>query len=115
MNMISSSNSMNPWCHRQLSDFLFYLCPECDFKDPNQQKFIEHASNFHPMSKEIFGITEKKVDCENNIETEEDYIDNELEEVLDEEKTLENNQKSVTELFETISSKVGSVRFKCYK
>ena len=110
MNMISSSNSMNPWCHRQLSDFLFYLCPECDFKDQNQQNFIEHASNFHPLSKEIFEIKEN-IDSENNIETSEDYVDHEE----DEEKTFENDQKSVTELFETISSKVGSVRFKCYK
>ena len=107
MNMISSSNSSNPWCQKQLSDFIFYLCPECDFKDQNQQNFIEHASNFHPLSKEIFEIK----DSENNIETSEDYVDHEEEE----EKTFENDQKSVTELFETISSKVGSVRFKCYK
>ena len=42
---------MNPWAVSDLEEFLFFCCPECDFKKKNIDEFLNHAINIHPDSK----------------------------------------------------------------
>ena len=41
---------VNPWSTvEDLSEFLNYCCPECDWKDQNKQNFVNHASTYHTL------------------------------------------------------------------
>ena len=42
----------NPWSARNLDEFLYYCCPECDTKDQSKEVFIKHALDNHPNSRE---------------------------------------------------------------
>ena len=42
---------MNPWAVSNLEEFLFFCCPECDFKKKNIDEFLNHAISIHPDSK----------------------------------------------------------------
>ena len=42
----------NPWNVKNLDEFLFYWCPECDQKDPSKVTFVQHALDNHPNSRE---------------------------------------------------------------
>ena len=42
-----SLDDFNPWHVNHVSSFLYYCCPECDFKIPTEEKFIEHAIANH--------------------------------------------------------------------
>ena len=42
----------NPWIVKSLQDFQTYICPKCDFENPVQSEFIEHALDFHEGFKE---------------------------------------------------------------
>ena len=44
--------SNNPWEVSNLECFLFYCCPECDFKSQNVQSFGSHAHLKHPNAQE---------------------------------------------------------------
>jgi hypothetical protein len=37
----------NPWAVDSLRKFLFYNCPECDFKAKDEPTFQKHAFNSH--------------------------------------------------------------------
>jgi hypothetical protein len=37
----------NPWAVDSLSRFIFYNCPECDFKAKDEPSFQNHAVEFH--------------------------------------------------------------------
>ena len=56
------TNNENPWTQKKSSDFLFYVCPECDFKDRNEENFKLHSTQNHSRSKEIFIETKIKVE-----------------------------------------------------
>ena len=45
---------MNPWDVPNIEVFAktFYCCPECDVKEESNEKFIKHALNEHPNSRE---------------------------------------------------------------
>ena len=47
-------SSKNPWLAKNLKDFWFLNCPECDYKTKIQNKFEGHAVKNHPLSREIF-------------------------------------------------------------
>ena len=47
-------NNNNPWHMTSISDFLYYCCAECNFKDKIEKNFIGHATSEHPKSREIF-------------------------------------------------------------
>ena len=42
-----SLDDFYPWHVNHVSSFLYYCCPECDFKIPTEEKFIEHAIANH--------------------------------------------------------------------
>ena len=53
----------NPWIVKSLQDFQTYICPKCDFENPVQSEFIEHALDFHEGFKEslLWKNVEKKM------------------------------------------------------
>ena len=44
-------NHENPWEVSNLENFLFYCCPQCDYKCQDVSNFESHAEENHPMSK----------------------------------------------------------------
>ena len=42
----------NPWVFESLIDFLYYNCPDCDFKSKEKEKFISHAVDNHGQCRE---------------------------------------------------------------
>ena len=40
---LEASDASNPWMVDNVSVFLNYCCPECDFKEKNLQLFSDHA------------------------------------------------------------------------
>ena len=40
----------NPWAVKNLDDFLFFCCPECNVKDQSKESFLKHALDKHPKS-----------------------------------------------------------------
>ena len=42
-----SSGFTNPWFVQTFDDFLFYCCPECDYKCQFHDAFHQHALNSH--------------------------------------------------------------------
>ena len=47
---ISDFANGNPWIVCKFEDFLFYWCPECNFKTSEKSVFIKHAIIAHPLS-----------------------------------------------------------------
>ena len=47
------SEGKNPWHFKDLEDFLYYCCPECNQKNQSKDYFLEHALHEHPKSKEF--------------------------------------------------------------
>ena len=102
---------INPWHMTSLSDFLFYCCVECNFKDKNEEKFVYHATSHHPKSREIFANNIIEVPENQDIyeqSTNEDDVKSDLEDIDD------NTYVDKKEVFhEVISQVIGDVRFKC--
>ena len=63
-------NLDNPWSVSDLSEFLKYCCPECDFKDINVQVFSNHAKISHKNASTFF-------QNENIIENDSSHIEEE--------------------------------------
>ena len=77
--VITEQKNTNPWHMTSITDFLYYCCAECNFKDKIEENFIGHATSEHPKSREIF---------ENN-QTFDEIPDNKLEENSTDESTNE--------------------------
>ena len=50
------SNFQNPWSVEDVSVFLNYCCPECDYKNQDVTIFSEHALHNHLNATALFGI-----------------------------------------------------------
>jgi hypothetical protein len=50
MEMKVERQEFNPWDVVSIFDFTYYLycCPECDWKEPSKQEFVNHALTYHP-------------------------------------------------------------------
>ena len=46
----------NPWSVEDVSVFLNYCCPECDYKDQDLNVFSEHALHNHLNATALFGV-----------------------------------------------------------
>ena len=44
--------SESPWSVEDLSQFLWYCCPECEDRNQSKELFLEHAMIQHPDSQE---------------------------------------------------------------
>ena len=64
----------NPWNVKNLDEFLYYWCPECDNKDQYKDLFVKHALETHPNSREyIVRLAIKKEEDEDDV-AQEDFI-----------------------------------------
>ena len=54
----------NPWNVNDVSDFLKYCCPECDFTDQNLPQFTDHALENHVLSNILFNNANQQEDSE---------------------------------------------------
>ena len=53
---------VNPWIEvEDLSEFLNYCCPECDYKDKNEQSFSYHALQTHKNATIFFASNKEKL------------------------------------------------------
>ena len=60
----------NPWVVKNLKDFQFYVCPECDVKEKFLETFLQHALNEHDKAKETLPkiiVKAEFEDEENNV------------------------------------------------
>ena len=76
------TTNSNPWIIKNLEEFLYYCCPECDNKNQSKNNFINHVLSFHPMAKQYLETIESlkiedSSDCidEENVENECDIDD----------------------------------------
>ena len=58
------SEAYNPWNVPNVTEFLYFCCPECDlnFRQENKNSFLQHANQHHPKSHEYlpqFGLKAK--------------------------------------------------------
>ena len=77
---------VNPWTTvEDLSEFLNYCCPECDYKDKNEQSFSYHALQTHKNATIFFASNKEKLTIgkigtkskmESNIDVLHEYEDN---------------------------------------
>ena len=66
--MTGIEEKFNPWQANFLDDFLFYCCPECDFKHDAKSSFVSHALIQHPLSRAIVPTLKSKVsNCDTNV------------------------------------------------
>ena len=50
--MTEDSQQQNVWGLKNIDEFLYYCCPECDVKDQSKENFLKHALDHHPNSKD---------------------------------------------------------------
>ena len=46
----------NPWLVESIEPFLYFNCPECDFKAKENNLFQNHSVENHPLSFVFFGV-----------------------------------------------------------
>ena len=51
----NSGKTKNPWCVDDVSAFLKFCCPECNYHIPDIQMFSDHAAENHINSRALFG------------------------------------------------------------
>ena len=51
MEKFEFEDKINPWGVESLDDFLFFCCPECDYRNGSKSSFIKHALINHSGSK----------------------------------------------------------------
>ena len=67
-------NQQNPWFVKDLEEFLYFCCPECDIKNRSKELFLKHALDFHPNAKEhLFYLNVKTENHENSDIIKEDF------------------------------------------
>ena len=108
--VIIEQKNTNPWHMTSISDFLYYCCIECGFKDRNEEKFIGHATAEHPKSREIFENNQTFVESE---KIEENSNDESTNEDIKSDTDCDNLDDKKEVFYEVISQVVGDVRFKC--
>ena len=71
-----------------MEQFLYFNCPECEFKEQNKENFVEHALIKHPKAQECLlqFTTIKK-----------EFVEEDIEE--NNEENFENNQSNEEEYF----------------
>ena len=50
----------SPWCVKNIEEFLYFVCPECEMKDQCKELFVKHALDQHPNAREYLVHVEMK-------------------------------------------------------
>ena len=45
----------NPWHVESILAFYYLKCPECEFNSKEENNFVHHAKEYHPLSNVLFG------------------------------------------------------------
>ena len=45
----------NPWHVESILAFYYLKCPECEFDSQEENNFVHHAKEYHPLSNVLFG------------------------------------------------------------
>ena len=127
----------NPWAGKNLDDFVYFCCPECDEKDQSKEAFLQHALENHPKFKEFYpeyavkqeifegddyiseipNNKENKYDIEAKMKQSDDYVKNELVESVEvkcEVQPMDDNENDFSEFneyHEGISNVIGDETF----
>lgn len=51
------NTSVNPWLVENFDEFLFYCCPECNYKSRLHSEFNSHALMAHPLARDALVST----------------------------------------------------------
>ena len=46
----------NPWKFNSTQEYLYFCCVECEFKDKNEELFLNHVQSSHFMGRNVFAI-----------------------------------------------------------
>ena len=65
----------NPWNVHEVSMFLKYCCPECDYQITQLDIFEDHATSSHELSKILFENIDKFVETKNGFQIKEEVND----------------------------------------
>ena len=65
--------SKNPWKVSSVEDFLYYSCPECEFKASKKSEFYKHALSVHPRAVDSIDSSESNQNNPWNVKTFEDF------------------------------------------
>ena len=60
--------SANPWIVGSYQEFLFYNCPECEYKSKELGHFHQHAVNVHELAKDALNAIEVKESEKDSLE-----------------------------------------------
>ena len=93
----------NPWSVKNIEEFLYYCCPECEVKDQSKESFLKHALDQHPNSKDSIFSLEFKNEFHENDENDGYFHENVKVkcEITEEDKQLDvlkNNQNNISKL-----------------
>ena len=61
--------SANPWIVGSYQEFLFYNCPECEYKSKELGQFHQHAVNIHELAKDALNTIELKESDKDSLES----------------------------------------------
>ena len=59
---MKKKKKINPWSVHNIDEFLYYCCPECDFKVKDGDSFEEHALLSHEQAKTyLLSVSESNI------------------------------------------------------
>ena len=101
---LEASDASNPWMVDNVSVFLNYCCPECDFKAKNLKLFSNHALENHEEALVLFEEVLSEAKNDNSDTYKEDQMDSNTE---NEEVGLRVDMKSHEKQTDQVSDKSG--------
>ena len=102
----------NPWTVGNVDEFLFYCCPECDFKNGTRLEFITHAIANHPKSHSHITHEIKQEVEDNDQWIEEDLGSMDVEDYLEYNVNTKEEGEDDDEYYNESSEKVGTESLK---
>ena len=72
----------NPWEVKNLEEFLYYCCPECEVKNHTKEIFLQHAIEQHPRAKDCISMF---------VPIAKPIFQNVKKEILEQEELIQNN------------------------
>ena len=87
---------VNPWSTvEDLSEFLNYCCPECDYKDRFEQSFSYHALQNHKNSTVFFASNKNKLSIDNQNTQKMEYEENQYDFAPEPDNDFDDDWKNV--------------------
>ena len=94
----------NPWAVRELEEFLYFCCPECDERNQSKEFFLQHALEKHPKAKI----------CLENFSSQEDKIVTKQQNLLDQNSYVHEGLKKERKFENSSTNLKSDSKHKCY-